>query len=367
MAEAINPRVFLCAGEASGDAYGAALVREMLRLSPDLRFEGIGGRRLGSLFPLIASSSRWGAIGIWQSFLVGFIAIRAFWAAKRRLAAGAPGLFIAIDFGFFNIKLCRQAKRHGWKVLYFVPPGSWRRDRQGADLAGLTDAVSTPFPWSAELLRAMGANAYWYGHPLKQLVAEHEPVVRGAGVAVLPGSRSHEIDHNLPVIAQVVEGPVEFAVASSVDLARLRRAWARLRPLSDRDVFTVGDTAGVLGRARAAIVCSGTATLEAALCATPMVVMYRASKAMQIEEKLIRFKRPRFISLPNILLDRAAVPELIQETATPAAIRPLLSVLLQDGPEREAQLSAFEEIWRETGGSDAITRTAALAVGLAGG
>ena len=357
-------RIFLSAGEASGDAYGAALVTSMREKRGDLQFEAIGGRRLrASGTKIVADSSTWGAIGIWQSTLVGLRIVLHFHRIKRLLATGERGLFIPIDFGFMNIRLARHAKNHGWKVLYFVPPGSWRRDKQGADLPVITDAISTPFEWSAAILQEMGAHAYWFGHPIKQLLANTAEVARSSSIAVLPGSRNHEIDNNLPVIAQAVNSDVEFALAPSVDLETFRAQWEKLNS-SVKATFTVGDTAGVLRRARAAIVCSGTATLEAALCGTPMVVMYRASKAMELEAKIIRFKRPKFIALPNIVLDRPVVEELIQESATPDALRSELEKISQDGPDREAQLASFSELETLLGHDDAISQTAQLALQL---
>ncbi|HEY0867136.1 MAG TPA: hypothetical protein VGE01_07155 [Fimbriimonas sp.] len=366
-------RVFLSAGEASGDAYGAALVREMRSLGFHGSPRGIGGPRMKAEgVGLVADSSHWGAISITQSLKIYPRVVRSYYKAKGALATGEPGLFVPIDFGYANIRLARHAKNHGWKVLYFVPPSSWRRDRQGTDLPAITDAIATPFPWSAEILNRMGADAHWFGHPIKQLLRGKgvPPVGPGtvpvpAGIAVLPGSRSAEIDENLPVIARAVgEEPIEFALAPSTNLEAFQAQWSRLAPgRSDR--FTAGDAYGVLRRARSAIVCSGTATLEAALCLCPMVVMYRFSKAVLLEAKLIGFKRPKYVALPNILLDRDVVPELVQDEASPDALREWLS-RLNDGPDREKQLRDFEELDRLLGPDDAVTRTAELAMQFLG-
>lgn len=381
-------RVFISTGEASGDVYAAELVKEIRQVSrANLHFEGIGGKRMGQAgIALVADTSTWGAISIAQSLAMVPKAIGGYYRAKRALDRD-PGLFIPIDFGYANIRLARHAKNRGWKVLYFVPPGSWRRDRQGKDLVLLTDAISTPFSWSAEILNRNGGHAHWFGHPIKQLLALHTPTVEsvdaisphleGPRVAVLPGSRKHEIEENLPVIAEAIRSidsdgnayrplaaTLEFALAPSADENEIRSAWSRLAPERQHDRFITGDTYGVLRRGRAAIVCSGTATLEAALCGCPMVVIYRATKAMAIEAKIIGFRRPRFIALPNILLDRPVVPELVQLEATPVAIRAYLESLLKDGPERTAQLEAFAELTTALGPSDAITQTAKLAVSL---
>jgi lipid-A-disaccharide synthase len=173
---------------------------------------------------------------------------------------------------------------------------------------------------------------------------------------------------NVPIIAEAAQGldaQVEFALAPTVDVDDFRRQWNRLAPGRD-DAFTVGDTYSVLRRARAAIVCSGTATLEAALCRCPMVVMYQLSPGMAREAKLVMRQAPKFISLPNILMDREVVPELVGvDRIDPATLRAWLDRLLVEGVERHRQLDDFEELDQILGPSDAITKTAELAIRMA--
>lgn len=365
---AARARVFLSAGEASGDAYGEAFVSRLRALRPELCFEAVGGRRLAATVGgLVADSSRWGAIGIVEAFRVGPRVLRGYLAAKRRLSNGEPGLFVPIDYGFTNVRLSRWAKRHDWRVLYFIPPGSWRRDKQGADLPEITDAIVTPFSWSAEILKKMGANAHWFGHPLRELIgAGALDVARIRGrLAALPGSRGHEIERHLEVIADSLPSAiaeVEVAAAATADPRAIRRYWERRRP-EIPILVTEGDTYGVLKRAEAAIVCSGTATLEAAICGCPMVVIYKGSKIMELE---YRIRRPKFdfISLPNILLGRAVLPELIQWDATPERIRGEITALMEGGANRQEQLQAFAELDALLGPGDALTRTARLACEL---
>lgn len=371
-------RIFLSAGEASGDAYAAALVGEIRavcasRSIEEPRFEGVAGKKLWrSRVEVVADSSNWGALGIVEAIKVGPRVIVGFNAAKRAIRRGKPGLFVPIDYGFFNIRLCKVAKAAGWKVLYFIPPGSWRRDKQGADLPTLTDVVVTPFSWSADLLNNMGADARWFGHPLKQMILQ-APTKFAFGaeprdsIAILPGSRSHEIQHNLQPIAAALaldpelQMPVEFALATTADPDVLEGYWREYAPLRVNDLAFADNTYGILRRGRAGIICSGTATLEAALCGCPCVVVYRGGKLMELE---YRIRKPKFdyISLPNILLNSAVVPELIQWDATPQRIRTELDDLLGDTPTRQRQLDAFKELSEILGASDALTKTAELAL-----
>lgn len=364
----VGVRLFISAGEASGDAYGAAIVRALRDAKEVAPVEAIGGRKLREAgASIVVDSSTWGTIGIVQALTIAPKVTLAYYRVKRILRQGEPGLLVPIDFGAFNIRLARFAKRIGWKVLYFVPPGSWNRERQGADLPKVADAIVTPFEWSAQILEQMGANVHWFGHPIKSLASAGLPDGQRSEVAVLPGSRKFEIRHNMPSIAKAVTGlpPLEFAVASTVDASELQRTWQELSGRTE-DRFTTGDAGPVLGRARAAIVCSGTATLQAAIARCPMVVIYRWSNFAGLQIKLFRLdKKIKFISLPNILLDRPAVPELLQDGATPEAIRTHLDRLLAETPERRAQLEAFEEIDRITGPSDCIARTAELILAFA--
>jgi lipid-A-disaccharide synthase len=365
--------LFLSAGEASGDAYAAALVRELRRLpgGDSLSIGGIGGPKLRAEgVRTVADTSKWGAISITYALAAYPRIVFHYYRVKAALRRGEPGLFLPIDFGYVNVRLARHAKNQGWKVLYFVPPGSWRRDRQGRDLGKVTDEVVTPFPWSRELLEAAGVKAHFFGHPIKQLLRERnlELDSRRETIAVLPGSRPHEIQEILPAMAQALRGHpqrAELAIASSLDPEDVRRRWETHSGRTG-DLFTVSDTYGVLARARAALVCSGTATLEAALARTPMVVAYRVGKAALVEARLIGFKVPKYIALPNILLDEPVVPELIQDAASPEAIRTALEAILEDREPRAHQLDAFTRIDALLGPDDAITRTAQLAMQMAG-
>ena len=327
----------------------------------DISFQAVGGRRLREAGArMIADSSHWGALGIVEALRVYPRVLRGFYRAKREIKRGRPGLFIPIDFGYVNVLLTRHAKNWGWKVLYFIPPGSWRKDKQGEDLPKVTDAIVTPFPWSAEMLNEMGANAHCYGHPLKEMAARVPDAAERTGIAVLPGSRTHEIESNIPVIAHAIKdmkGPVRIVVAPNADEEALKRAWMKW---SDHEPVLTRNTYHVLKSCRSAVVCSGTATLESALCGCPCVVMYRGTWLMEIEYRL---HRPKFeyVSLPNILLDRPLLKELIQWDATPDALRAELELLHADGQRRSEVVSGFQELSDALGGTDCLEKTAELA------
>ena len=360
-------RVLFSAGEASGDLYAASLARELLRVMPDALIGGIGGARFAQVAtePLIANSSTWGAISIVQSTREGFGILRHYFAFKRALRSGQPGIFVPIDFGFMNLKFCRAAKEAGWKVVYFVPPGSWRRDRQGSDIPMLTDAVVTPFPWSAEILQKMGANVHFFGHPLKQIHRELiETNFDRSGLAVLPGSRRSELEQLIPFLISALPddaGNAQLPVPKTF-VPYVQERWKR-----PGDSIVNGSETGavmrVLRTSKAGIICSGTATLEAALAQTPMVVVYKLSKMVEMEARIIRFKPPQFVSQPNILLQREVVPELLQYGLTVDSLRRTLDEIQTDAVAAK-QRAGFEEINELLGGNDFITRTVELILSL---
>ncbi len=356
-------KVLFCAGEASGDLYAASLARELLRLDPTVQIGGIGGERFAKVanLSLIADSSKWGAMSVIQSLRKGFGAIPHYREMKRIFRSTEPGIFVPIDFGFMNLRLCRAAKQAGWKIVYFVPPGSWRRDRQGADIPHLSDAVVTPFPWSFEILKQMGANVHFFGHPLKQI---HKSLIETPferkGLAILPGSRQSELEQLVPTLKETVNdyrGQIQLPVPMTF-IPYLEKNWTRTQ-----DNILNGAETGTVMRAlrtsEAGIICSGTATLEAALSQTPTVVVYRVSDLVILELRLIRFKRPQFVSQPNILLQREVVPELIQENFTVEKLKRTLDEIQTDAVAQK-QRAAFAEISDLLGRDDCITRTAEL-------
>lgn len=353
--------ILISAGEASGDSVGAALAEEIRVLRPDCRIVAVGGKRLrGAGAEIVEDSTRWGAIGLVQSLLLVPKVYAAFLRVKRWIKRSKPELIVAIDFGAFNVRLCRFAKAQGCKVLYFMPPGSWRRSSQGQDLKEIADVIATPFKWSAEML-----GAEWVGHPLVQMIGEVGTEQRSK-LAIMPGSREHEIELLLPIMAQAIDrtdiGDLrpEIVCAPSADAAKLQSVWDQ----NCSKPATISHSAvATLKASNAGIVCSGTATLEAAICGVPMVIVYKVPWWSELEARIIRFKI-QLIGMPNILMGRMAFPELIQHQATAERMSSELSKILSDGEHRNTQLSAMEQLNELLGPQDAVTRTAKLVVGM---
>lgn len=369
----------LSAGETSGDVHGAALCRALTARAPGVRLCGLGGPRMAAAgVELIADVT--GAAAIGTSEVVGRLPriFRAYRALKAAVRDRRPAVLVLVDFPEFNLRLARTARRLGVSVVYFIPPQvwAWRRGR----LRTIRDRVSlvlSIFPFEAALYRAGGVPAEFVGHPVLDALGSaptridaRKQLAVGDGtllIGLLPGSRTREIEEMTPLLraaaALIVRARpgVRFAVglAPGIDPAAVAARFGRDVPvslLSDR-THTLMRAADLL------VVTSGTATLEAALLGTPMVVAYRASPLTVWMGRLL--SRVPWISLVNLALGRAVVPELWRDV-TPAAVAAEVLRALAVPAALDAQREAFAELAGQLGAAGVADRAARLVLAKAG-
>jgi lipid-A-disaccharide synthase len=373
-------RVFILTGEPSGDLHGAYLARALRALDPSITLSGVGGALMAqAAVSLVARSEHWGAIGVVAALGKVPRLFRQMRRLTRLLRDDPPDALVLIDFGGFNVRLLQRLRGSGVRSVYYIPPGCWSRHRAAGNLPFLVDAIATPFSWSAENLRRArsGATIEWVGHPIldytltapsrararEQLgIPDDQPML-----AILPGSRRAEVRHLLAVLLASIRylSPrprIILSVAPSISESTLRR----LAP-SDLEIdYVQGLDYTHIAAADAALVASGTATLELACLRVPMVVAYRASWASAVQYLIIKqLASLRHISLPNILTETDIVPELLGAAANPKNLASALAPLLHDTPARQAQLAAFEEIRALLGDGTAVQRTAKLVLAIA--
>lgn len=369
-------RILLVAGEASGDLLGARLAAALRRADPTLHLYGVGGpamREAGvETFVDIAELGVMGfsELGRGLARVVGILS-----RVRRELREGRPDLFVPIDFPDFNLRLCPTAAAAGIPVFYYVSPQVWAwRVGRLRTIARTVRRVLVLFPFEAEMYRSRGVDAHFVGHPLAEGVVAgrgREEVRRSLGlaegerlVALLPGSRRHEVEAMLPAMlaaAKALGDGVRAVVAEAASLppgfvgAIVERESPGVAVVSD-------DTYTLVAASDAALVTSGTATLECALLGCPMVVAYRMSPlSYAIARRLVKVP---FIAMPNLLLGREAVPELVQDDATPERMAAELSRLLDDEDLRRRTRSDFEAIRLLLVRPGAADRAAALALEL---
>jgi lipid-A-disaccharide synthase len=362
-------RVFLSTGEASGDMLAAALVTAIRELVPDATFGGIGSERMEAAgVTLTTRTTGWSSMGPLEALMriapLALVALRhTFW-----LRRSPWDLIVLIDFGAFNLRLAGYLRSVGYRapILYLIPPGAWIDSPKVARLVARRAVALTAFAHQRDFYRSLGLEIAYFGHPLVSLVAPREPrpvaPADGGTIALLPGSRRGEIERHMPALLAAGRAlrerrPNARFVVSAADGeadALVRRALA-VTPLEGIEI--VRGARPALDAADAAWIASGTAVLEAALREVPCVALYIIAEAqVPIAKRMWRLK---YATLPNILLDREAVPELLQHDATPDRLARALEALLADP---ESQLRELRALRAELGPPDALARCAEFAV-----
>jgi lipid-A-disaccharide synthase len=326
---------------------------------------------------LYLDSANWSVVGMYEGLKKSLFLWRRLLAIRRELREHRPDALVLIDYGFFNCRLAQAANRMGIRTLYYFPPRSWSRNPAGAArIADCVDAIATPFPWSAQALSGRHASVEWVGHPMQDVV-KAGPAPQPAGmspvVALAPGSREQEIRHVLPVMARAAALVKEclpgarflVAVAPEVSPARIHAAMRRVGIQAN---LLHGMDYDALGNAHAAIVTSGTATLELALLRVPMVVIYRVDPLTLMQYHCVQaLRRPiRFMAMPNILANRRIVPELRQHHANPRAVARITLRLLTDTDLAGKMRQDLAAISNLLGPGGAAEKTARIVLSLAG-
>ena len=369
-------KVLLVAGEASGDMHGAELVTALRRSDPAIEVWGVGGERLraAGMHVLIDTASV-ATMGFVETFGTLGRLVSAYRQLKRFLIRERPDLLVLIDYPEFNLFLAKRAKALGIPVFYYIAPQvwAWRRGRV-RKIARRVDRLGVVFPFEAALYNNGRQFAEFVGHPSLDLVrptrTREETLARyhldptRPVLALLPGSRKKELRHLLrPGLdaAQRLMGEgwqVVIPLAHTLtrdDLAATLGGVLPPLPVIENDTYNV------VHAADAAIVTSGTATIETALLGRPMVIMYRAaSLTFAVARLLVRVDH---IGMPNIILGRSVFPELLQGAVTGAN----LAAAVRDVAARRDELSAaLVELRGKLGEPGAATRAARLALELMG-
>ncbi|EGY52386.1 lipid-A-disaccharide synthase [Neisseria shayeganii] len=364
MPHSSSPLIALCAGEASGDLLGAHLMAAVKARCPQVRFTGIGGPRmqaegLHSLFDQETLAVR-GYVEVLKN-LRAILAIRKGLVAE--LTRQRPDVFVGIDAPDFNLGVAEQLKAAGIPTIHYVSPSvwAWRRERVRR-IVRQVDEVLCLFPMEPPLYHAAGGRARFVGHPLAQTLPLDADRAQArerlkldpnqAVFALLPGSRVSEIDYMAPLFLQAAqriraqEPEAVFLLPYATAATR-----ARLQSLLDSDAYRYLPVRLMSARTELActaadvvLVASGTATLEVALCKRPMVISYKISPLTYAWVKH-KIKVP-YVGLPNVLLGRMAVPELLQKQATPEQLAEAVLHWYRHPAESEQLAADFTELHR---------------------
>jgi|LakMenEpi03Aug12_release.lakeMendotaPanAssembly.Ray.scaffolds.fasta_scaffold224020_2 lipid-A-disaccharide synthase len=362
-------RIFIAAGDPSGDIHAARLMEQIRRRMPFVQFEGIGGpaMELQGLRSL-ARLDQLAVTGFWEvAKRYGYFRSLLHRCAELLQQRGRYRLFLPVDYPGFNLRLAAFAKRAGVRTAYYIAPQTWAwGSGRTKAMADLIDELYVVFPFEETFFRQHGVRATHVGHPLLD-----DPAFTGVGahvsrtVALLPGSRAQEVKRHALLLAQTADavrrkdGDIAFAcpVVPRVDAALYE-------PLRDAGVELVDDARILMRDAVAGLVKAGTSTLEASLLGLPFTTYYRTSPVSYLLSK--RLIKVNSVTMMNLLLERNVVHELLQRDATPEAMSNEVIRLVYDETRREALLAASHEVRALLGGPGASARTADHVVGMLG-
>ncbi|MHB1168462.1 MAG: lipid-A-disaccharide synthase [Longimicrobiales bacterium] len=367
------PRILISAGEPSGDLHGAGVARALREQWPDAELYGFGGTLMRNAgVTLRAHVDDLAVMGFAEVARHLPFFLRLLRETKRDLDAAPPDLVIPIDYPGFNMRLARMAKERSIPVLYYIAPQVWAWHRSRVQtLADSSDRLAVILPFEQRIFEDAGTRAAFVGHPLLDL--RDEPTSRAAlcaqlGIdpvrpilALFPGSRAQEVKRHLELFqaaadrVRVARPDVQPVIAAGDAVPEALYASSRFP--------RTPDNRALLAHAAAALVKSGTTTLQAAVAGTPLVIAYRMHPLSYVIAR--RVVEVEHVGLVNLVAGERLAPEFIQDDATPEALAAALLPLLDDGDVRTRTLEGLarvrESLQPPPGAGDAATQVAALA------
>jgi len=371
----------IVAGEASGDVYGAQFVRALMDLDPDITFYGIGGpkMRLAGV-RVLHDASLLSVVGFAEILpRIRYIS-RVLKELKQLLKRSPPDLLVLIDYPGFNLNLAKRAHTLDIPVLYYIPPQLWAwRERRVKKIAQRVDRVAVILPFEEAFYREHGLEVDYVGHPLLDLSPgrSKEDIRHGLGIspecdpilALLPGSRAEEINRLMPAMVDAAEIisrsyprlccvlPLASTVSEDLVTSYLKDATI--------DIRVAGfDSKELLSIADLAFIASGTATLEAAITETPMVITYKVSPFSYVLGRYLI--KVSFIGLVNLVAGRAIAPELIQGNATGGRLAEEGLTILEDERARGEMIRDLQLVKERLGHGGASRGAASIAKDMMG-
>jgi lipid-A-disaccharide synthase len=370
----LSTRLLLSCGEASGDLYAGALTRELLALDPTVTVSGLGGAHFAAAGGRLIEDYR----GLAVTGLTEWIAkVPRLLTAMNRLEAAArserPAAVVVIDFPDFNFRLARRMKKLAVPVVYYISPQIWAwRPKRLATIKAIADRVLVIFPFEEAIYRNGGVPVEFVGHPLldvktatvprEQFLAAHGLSASKPTVAILPGSRDSEVSRILPDLLAAADRihtavpDAQFVIARAPHLDNALFSAVSAPDASVRFIVVEERTDDVLGAADVALTASGTATVQAAMHDTPMVIVYRVSPVTYaLGRRLVTVDT---IGMVNLIAGERIVPEFVQEAFTPDAVAGEAIAMLTDRQRAATIRAGLARVRARLGGPGASRRAA---------
>lgn len=346
-------KYYFIAGEKSGDLHGSNLIHALKKKTPEIQLRGIGGDDMEKAgMSVLLHYRNMAFMGFWEVFKNLRTISRYIKKCKKDILDYDPDVIVLIDYAGFNLKIAEFAAQKGIPVFYYISPKVWAwNQKRAVKIKRLVDRMFVILPFEKEFYKKYDWDVDYVGSPVLDAIKKHNQrndLENGHSVskqvALLPGSRAHELEHALPIFDQLAKRfkEVNFAVAAVDNLDQ-----ALYQGISENTNVELifGNTYDLLCSADAAIVTSGTATLETALFKVPQIVTYRISNiSYQIAKSLIKVD---YISLVNLIADKPVVRELIQKDFNLEELTKELKRLLEDEAYKENMLREYDDIYNK--------------------
>ena len=348
-------RIYIIAGESSGDAHGAILMRELLALKPDIEFYGAGGAAMHAIggSRLVDWTHESAVVGVWDVAVKWPYFRRNFERMAREIQTLHPDAVIFVDYPGFNLRMVKNLRKQKYtgKLIYYISPQVWAWNRGRIPvMARVLDLMMCIFPFEKEIYQASGLRTEFVGHPMvEELERQRITEPRDSKlIALLPGSRIREVKRIFPVMLQASKlirekyPAVRLEVAAASPAARdLMKKLIAETGLESIEV-QIGNSKQLMQKAWVGMVASGTATMEAAFFRLPFVLIYKVSWLTYIPGRLLI--RVDHLGMPNILAGREIVPEFIQHEAIPARVAKKVWNLYSDSDARERMVQELGQV-----------------------
>lgn len=370
----MSGKIMILAGEASGDLHGGKLVRALRKVDPGLEIIGVGGDKMAAEgMKLFYHINQLSYVGFTEVIRHYFFFRRVFFHLLDELLKHKPDVVVFIDYPGFNLRFAREAKKRGFRTLYYIAPQVWAWGQGRAKkMAKFIDQMAVIFPFEETFFSRFGIPTHFVGHPLlegllinlnknefnkKYGLSSDEPIL-----AILPGSRSQEVINLLPSISLTVKElrhlypqiQVVVSKAPTIPSALLKKLIQQIEDVKVVDT----DTYELLQHATAGIVASGTATLETAIFKLPFIIVYRVSKLSFLLGKLL-IKIP-YIGLVNVVAGKKIIKEFLQNNVNPIKLVPEIERILFNEEARSSIRHNLDDIIFKLGEPGASMKTAQL-------